>query len=836
MKKCKKILFAIAVLVAIQSLLYSQVPTPKGLWKFDNSSNLIKAEIGNDLELVGTHSTTTGPTNDNGAVKIGIGSYYKLSHAILPNGGGSKINEYTVMIDFRIPKSNSWYSIFQTNITNSNDAECFINPNGYIGVQSTGYSTFSIKPDEWYRLVISVKNGTHLKYYIDGHLVLNGLYQVIDGRFALENTLLLFADDNGEDGEIDCAEAAIWDYSLSYDEVKSLGDYGHAPRQLILVPYLQTPTSNSIYISWHDSSSVITKVEYGTTPSLGLSENGTSEVIYSPYVWHTVKLTGLQPGTEYFYKVISKSGSSSVYSFKTLPPSDYKGKIRILLLSDTHADDTTMAVKVIKEAKKKLRQLYGNDIQNHVNLILHSGDLVMAGYDVTQWTDQYFAPLSPISPYIPTMTVAGNHEGEDYNYYSYMKYDDVSPYPAPDPLNEKFWSINILNTAIVGLNSNLTNSRRAHQTSWLENKLQELELDPKIDFVVIIVHHLPISELWGEGMTDGGSVYVRTQVIPIFKKYSKVVQLSYGHTHGFERGTIESEDLDSNFDFRIVCGGGGGGPIDRWSAFKNFDYPFIHIALDHYFYQLIEIDVSEKIFQSYMYSLGNLSTSKDSELMDSWYRKINQAAPGDPTAIVPKFYAGNIIFNTSTISNDSLMTVRFQLTDDKNFNSTIIDTMIHWKNVYGVDLDFNPIDLNEGIDLTSISFSRSLFVNEKEYYYKVKYRDHNLRWSNWSNTVVFTVPLDSTNTPDITSYDLKQNYPNPFNAITKIIYQIPESGFISLKVFDLLGNEIAILVNAEKKAGRYEAIFDSKNLSSGIYFYQLQTKDYIQTKKLLLIK
>ncbi len=836
MKKCKKILLSIIVLFAIHSLLYSQVPLPKGLWKFDDGTNLTKAEIGNDLELVGTHTAADGPTNENGAVKIGIGSYYKLKHDIIPSSGGSKVNEYTIQIDFRIPKSNSWYSLFQTSQANNNDGECFINLNGYIGVQSTGYSTFSIKPNEWYRLIISVKNGTHLKYYIDGHLVLNGLFQVIDGRFALENLLLLFADNDGEDSEIDCAEAAVWDYALSYDEVKSLGDYGHAPKQLILVPYLQSPTSNSIFINWHDSSSTITKVEYGTTPSLGLTENGTSEVIYNPYIWHTVKLTGLQPGTEYFYKVISKSGSSSIYSFKTLPPPGYDGKIRILLLSDTHADDTTMAVKVIKEARKKLQQLYGNDFQNYVNLVFHSGDLVMAGYDVTQWTDQFFAPLSPISPYIPTMTVAGNHEGEDYNYYSYMKYDEASPYQSPDPLSERFWSINILNTAIIGLNSNLTNSRRAHQTSWLENKLQALELDPKIDFVILIVHHLPISELWGEGMSDGGSVYVRDQIIPILKKYSKVVQLSYGHTHGFERGTIESENVGSNFDFRIVCGGGGGGPTDRWGAFQNFDYPLIHISLDHYFYQLIEIDVSEKIFQSYMYSLGNLSKGRDSELMDSWYRKINQAAPLDPTVMTPGFTSGNIIFNTSNISNDSLMTVRFQLTDDKNFNSIIIDTMFHWKNVYGVDSDFSPINLNGEIDLTNVTFSRSLFVNEKEYYYKVKYRDHNLKWSNWSNTVAFTVPLDSTNTPDITSYDLKQNYPNPFNSITKIIYQLPQSSLVTLKVFDVLGNEIAILVNAEKRAGRYEAIFDSRNLSSGIYFYQLQTKDYTQTKKLLLIK
>ncbi len=836
MKKSIKILLVSILYFLLQTQLYTQTLNPKGLWKFDDLDNLTKSNLGNDLELVGTHSSIDGPDYGNGAVKIGKGSYYKMHHGILPNGGGSKVNEYSLQIDFRISENSDWVSLFQTNPTNTNDAECFINPSGFVGVQATGYSTFWIKPNEWYRLIVSVKNGTQLNYYIDGHLIVNGFVQTIDGRFALDNILLLFADENGEDGDIDCAEIAIWDYALSPDEILSLGGFGHVSKLLLFTPYLQSPTENSIYISWHDSTQTGTKVEYGNTTSLGQSETGTSEIVLEPYIWHTVKLTGLQPNTEYFYKVISGGGSSSVYSFKTLPPNDYNGKLRFLLLSDTHANDTTMAVKLIQEVKKKMIQLYGDNYYNKVNLILHSGDLVVSSYDITQWTDQYFAPLSPISPYIPTMSIPGNHEGDDNNYFTYMKYDDFSAFPKSDPLFERFWSMNIANTAIIGLNSNLTNSRRTHQKYWLEKKLTEIETDTSIDFVFIIVHHFPVSELWGDGMSDGGSIYVRNQIIPILKKYSKVVQLSYGHTHGFERGTIESETQNSQGDFRIVCGGGGGGPIDRWGAFQNFDFHEVHISLDHYIYQIIEIDVAEKTFQSYLYSLGNLSKSRNSELMDSWYKKINQQEPDKPIAMAPEFTNSSIIFKTTPISSDSIMTVRFQLTDDKNFNSTLVDSLFHWKNIYGVDSDNNPINLNDGIDLTKLSFNRSLFLNEKDYYYRVKYRDHNLKWSDWSNAVDFIVPLDTADNIDITNYDLKQNYPNPFNSTTKIIYQLPISGLVTLKVFDILGKEIATLVNTEKNAGRYEAIFDSKNFSSGIYFYQLQTKDHLQTKKLLLIK
>jgi hypothetical protein len=87
-----------------------------------------------------------------------------------------------------------------------------------------------------------------------------------------------------------------------------------------------------------------------------------------------------------------------------------------------------------------------------------------------------------------------------------------------------------------------------------------------------------------------------------------------------------------------------------------------------------------------------------------------------------------------------------------------------------------------------------------------------------------------------TKYILKQNYPNPFNPTTKIRYQIPELSFVTIKVYDVLGNEIAILVNEEKSIGNYELEFNAVNLSSGVYFYQLKAGDYLETKKMLLLK
>ncbi len=83
---------------------------------------------------------------------------------------------------------------------------------------------------------------------------------------------------------------------------------------------------------------------------------------------------------------------------------------------------------------------------------------------------------------------------------------------------------------------------------------------------------------------------------------------------------------------------------------------------------------------------------------------------------------------------------------------------------------------------------------------------------------------------------LGQNYPNPFNPTTTVHYSIPQRSNVSLKVYDVLGNEVATLVNEEKIAGSYEVEFKAENLSSGIYFYTLQAGSFTQTKKLILMK
>jgi len=115
-----------------------------------------------------------------------------------------------------------------------------------------------------------------------------------------------------------------------------------------------------------------------------------------------------------------------------------------------------------------------------------------------------------------------------------------------------------------------------------------------------------------------------------------------------------------------------------------------------------------------------------------------------------------------------------------------------------------------------------------ELYYRLKQLDYD---GTFSFSDVIKINL---NTP--TEFALMQNYPNPFNPSTRIVFQIPKSENVLLKIYDMLGNEVVSLLDEEKEPGKYEIEFNASHLSSGIYFYTLRAGTYINTKKMILIK
>ena len=132
--------------------------------------------------------------------------------------------------------------------------------------------------------------------------------------------------------------------------------------------------------------------------------------------------------------------------------------------------------------------------------------------------------------------------------------------------------------------------------------------------------------------------------------------------------------------------------------------------------------------------------------------------------------------------------------------------------------------------------THSVFWSIHNKYWQVYDSDNFSSWElgNFDYVSPFTAVENLEN--DITSFKVNQNYPNPFNPSTTISYSIPASSFVALKVYDILGNEIATLVDAKKPVGSYEVKFDAVSLTSGIYFYRLQAGDFVETKKMVLLR
>ena len=105
------------------------------------------------------------------------------------------------------------------------------------------------------------------------------------------------------------------------------------------------------------------------------------------------------------------------------------------------------------------------------------------------------------------------------------------------------------------------------------------------------------------------------------------------------------------------------------------------------------------------------------------------------------------------------------------------------------------------------------------------------------NLIATTDPtMDVNEAGYLNSYYLSQNYPNPFNPATKISYKIGEPGFVRLKVYNVLGDEVKTLVNEFEISGEYSIDFDASLLSSGVYFYTLSVNNFTQTRKMILEK
>ena len=238
------------------------------------------------------------------------------------------------------------------------------------------------------------------------------------------------------------------------------------------------------------------------------------------------------------------------------------------------------------------------------------------------------------------------------------------------------------------------------------------------------------------------------------------------------------------------------------------------------------IDLYANVMQGQTWSVGPTNIR-----MRYW-----TTAPVNGISLVPEIPVGNANINLSNNANyysmtstsvlsDTVVSLNIQLLLTKN--AYTLSAGPHWLG----SLKFNYLLTNCCINMAFLS-SSSVF---------------NGMWTAMSNPTdwTFTDPapcilpiigINTISTEIPTDYLLSQNYPNPFNPTTSIKFAIPKSGFVTLKVYDILGRQVTELVNQFKSTGTYIVDFDASAYTSGMYFYKLEVNDFVSVKKMVLVK
>jgi len=186
-----------------------------------------------------------------------------------------------------------------------------------------------------------------------------------------------------------------------------------------------------------------------------------------------------------------------------------------------------------------------------------------------------------------------------------------------------------------------------------------------------------------------------------------------------------------------------------------------------------------------------------------------------------------VLISSSATINESLtprliwhksvdaISYHIQLSDNSTFTSTIMDTTI-----------------------TDTVITTKTLASSTVYFWRVS-SINNIAESLFTDVLYFTtqVTVDVEGVEGIpTEYKLFQNYPNPFNPTTQIKYSVPRNSFVSLKIYNLIGQEVATIFEGVRQTGNYTALFNGNSLSSGVYFYQLKGNNFIESKKFVLLK
>lgn len=505
-----------------------------------------------------------------------------------------------------------------------------------------------------------------------------------------------------------------------------------AQQEITIAPYLQDAQPNSIIVKWETNGGEESVVEWGLTNKLGKKSKGRTEVInYSTKRLHTVKIYSLKRFTTYYYRVKTGKNRSDIFQFKTPPFASDNESFNLVAMSDMQYDYNlpNKFGEIVEDGLLKyLKNEHGGKLSDNLALVMIPGDLVKDGDQFYQWKEHFFNPAEKLFTEVPVYPVLGNHEKNSGFYFQYFNL----PENGTPAYNEHWWYKDYGNVRIIGLNSNEGYNNSKQQIDWLKKVLSETEKNDDIDFVFAQMHHPHKSELWipGERKSSG-------QVVKLLEEFStksdKPSLHFFGHTHGYSRGQSKQH---KHLWINVASAGGA---IDNWGEFEGRDYDEFTVTQDEYGFVMVEVDgdPNNPKFTIKRISRGNEETLRNNELRDSItvFKKTHK--PDTPRATEPLANAKTDAFGVELKASNFKSTYKeayhdashWQVATSKEFKEQVFESWKQKHNWYFKE------DRQRGDDLTNEKTKR--LKPNTVYYWRVRYRDQNLNWSEWSQPTSF---------------------------------------------------------------------------------------------------
>ncbi len=508
-------------------------------------------------------------------------------------------------------------------------------------------------------------------------------------------------------------------------------------------PYLSSPTSASIWVSWKTTTETESTVEYGlTAANLDMTANGSFQSLSGNYIWHTVKLSNLDPATPYYYRTISGAQVSEIHRFKTqVAEGSDTGHFRFAIIGDHQVMDDDRYERLVQACVNKVIYKYASSpsdtlIEDHLSLMICDGDQVDIG-TLVQYDALHFGQSRPIMSNVPIMTVPGNHEYYSdpnlINYFGHYVYDDISYQGITGGYNEEYYAFQVANILFVMINSNRWDD--PVQNTWIEEIVAAADIDPTVEWVFAVNHHC----FYNEQFPSDGVGSVRDGYGPRLSETDKYVMHITGHAHLYARGSIRNQPC------HVIINGGASWD-QYWGQDTDIDYQDVQKTIERQIYQIVDIDLDNREMFVETYSNGTNLTPGFTEdlLIDEYYMKLDAPAPDKPfvTNSVPGSLMLPFTFVGSTYSGqEPFNSVEFQVADNTmSFDDPELSFKTDYENIFlsSGSPDYIPIDQNEGINITQFTID-STDVSSGLKFLRFRYRDQSLHWSDWSDLVSFNV-------------------------------------------------------------------------------------------------